>query len=70
MKSFSDKGLEIIKKKAEENDSIENYHFLKHLINIQSIQKFETINRVSKNIKKTIKLKIAPVKKTIKISIN
>tara|TARA_Y100000768_G_C23889651_1_gene639444 strand:- start:666 stop:866 length:201 start_codon:yes stop_codon:yes gene_type:complete len=49
MKSFSDKGLEIIKKIAEQDDNIENYHFLKHLINIQSIQNYQTITQYRKD---------------------
>jgi len=63
MKSFSDKGLEIIKKKAEENDSIENYHFLKHLINIQSIQKFETITQFRKDYMDSLNNQISRKKK-------
>tara|TARA_Y100000389_G_C17346880_1_gene456316 strand:- start:408 stop:614 length:207 start_codon:yes stop_codon:yes gene_type:complete len=63
MKSFTEKGIDVIKKEAEKNDMIENYHFLKHLINLQSLQKFDTITQFRKDYTTSLSNQIDKMRK-------
>ncbi len=45
LKTFSDKSLEIIKKNSKKDDNDEAYNFLNFAINLQAIQKYNSLSQ-------------------------
>jgi|OM-RGC.v1.035322828 hypothetical protein len=53
-----DKNLEIMQSQAEKVDRIEHFNFLKHLINLQSMHKYNVITQFEADYMSTLRAQL------------